>query len=58
MQDDRVLTKRKKQYNLLHTSCGFQSYLQAQSSLAGAVTGGNKVANNSLTLQALAVEAI
>ncbi|HAH23135.1 MAG TPA: hypothetical protein DCL77_05130 [Prolixibacteraceae bacterium] len=41
--------------NKVYTSCGFQSKLQAQSSLARAVTMNNEAATNSRTLHTLNV---
>jgi hypothetical protein len=41
--------------NTVYTSCGFQSNLQVQSSLARAVTVDRKVATNSRTLHTLNV---
>jgi hypothetical protein len=37
----------------MYTSCGYQSNLQVQGSLAGAVTVDNEVATNSRTLHTL-----
>jgi hypothetical protein len=42
-------------HNTGYTSCGFQGNLQAQSSLAMAVTVDNEVATNSRTLHTLNV---
>jgi hypothetical protein len=41
--------------NTVYTSCGFQSNLQVQSSLARAVTVDSEVATNSRTLHTLNV---
>jgi hypothetical protein len=46
---------KKPAANTVYTSCGFQSNLQVQSSLARAVTADNEVATNSRTLHTLNV---
>jgi hypothetical protein len=46
---------KKTGYNTGYTSCGFQSYLQVQSSLVRAVTVDNEVVTNSRTLHTLNV---
>ena len=53
---NRFNSKEKNTFaNTVYTSCGFQSNLQVQSSLAKAVTVDSEVATNSRTLHTLNV---